>query len=387
MGVKIKDQVKKESGKILVVDDDDLLRSVCVRELSHLGHVVSEAPSGETALQKLGMLKEIDLVLLDINMPGIDGMATLKRIKQTRPVYEVIMVTGSKDLDDARNALRLGAYDYLVKPIHLVDLTLAVSRALEKVRLTRENMAYQQDLERQLKIKTAELIENEHENQRLLFSIVVALAEAMEFRDKCTGEHAKRIAEHSTAIARYMGIGEDQAGEIFMAGILHDIGKLGVPDLILNKPGPLTKEERSIIQKHTEIGASIIENVYALEGVARIVRSHHERFDGKGYLMGLKGEAIPIGARILAVADTYDAMISSRPYQTSFSSSQSIQELKAMAGTQFDPAVVDAYIKYLENPESDLGKVSKYNHFDETISSLGLISKSFDSGLKTAGLV
>jgi putative two-component system response regulator len=335
---------------ILVVDDEQAVRDVLSEGLQDSGYICASASNGSDALELL-KTDQYSLVLSDIDMPKMDGVKLLQAVKQLSPDIEVVMITGVVDVEVAIRAIRMGASDYLTKPFNLDQVRFTVERALEKRRLIRENREYQRNLEARVLERTAELVVKHREIAELFSKLQVsyettleALAAALDTRDTETQGHSVRVSEYTVFIAERMGVKEPQITEIRQGALLHDVGKIGIPDAILRKPGKLTAEEWQEMKRHPEIGHRILSGIKFLEPSLPIVIAHQERFDGSGYPMGLKGEAIPLGARIFAVVDTLDAMTSDRPYRKALSHEQARDEIVRNAGIQFDPRVVEVFL-------------------------------------------
>lgn len=322
---------------ILIVDDEKIIRLVLREKLRSQGRLCLEAGEGTEAMKALGE-NPVDLVILDIKMPGKSGLELLPEIKSTYPDIAVIMVTAVGDIDTAILSMKLGAYDFLTKPFNLEEVVLSVNRALEKRRLELENRGYQQHLEQMVR-EQAEKIRGSFLNA------ITALAYAMEAKDKYTSGHSYRVAEMSLVIAQELGMDRSRIEKLRFAGVIHDIGKIGVKESILNKPAPLTPAEFDNVKSHPETGAHILAPVVDDQEILKVVKHHHERYDGMGYPDGLPGEDIPLGARILAVADTYDAMTSDRPYRARVPIEETLEEIRQAAGSQFDPVVVEAFLR------------------------------------------
>ncbi len=343
--------------RILVVDDEPVIREVLNERLTSAGFQCDLARNSSEALQRI-RTTAYNLVLSDIAMPGGDGMSLLRQIKAEQPNLDVVMLTGVVDVDTAIRAIRLGASDYLTKPFNLDEVVLTLERTLEKRRLINENLEYQLDLERKVDERTRELRRKTEEVERLYSELkeafdkiqatyattLEALMEAVDARDSETQGHSRRVAEYTVAVARRMGIAEPELTQYRWGALLHDVGKIGIPDAVLRKPGPLTPEEWGIMRQHPEMGARILSSIKFLEGAVPIVASHQERFDGSGYPRGLKSEAIPLGARIFAVVDCLDAMTMDRPYRQRTDHDRVREELLKHSGTQFDPKVVEAFL-------------------------------------------
>jgi putative two-component system response regulator len=339
--------------KVLVVDDESYVRDIICRKLTRDSYVCDQAESAERALTMITQ-GSYDCILSDINMPGMDGIELLRNIRLADPDVAVIMVTGAPDLDGALEAMRLGAYDHLSKPLNLDHLSLTVERAIEKKRLVEENREYQRTLESKVEERTAQLHEANEELRRLFMGSIKALAQALEAKDEYTQGHSERVSEIAVGVGRFLSLAEREISDIWLAGLLHDIGKIGVRESVLNKPGKLDDEEWKAIQNHPVMAERILCPIEELTAVISIVRHHHERFDGSGYPDALSGGDIPLGARILSVADAYDALTSRRPYRDALSVADALSVLEDASGTQFDPVIVRAFLtcKELHKPAS-----------------------------------
>jgi putative two-component system response regulator len=346
----------QNKARILIVDDELRVREILSRKLTDEGYQCSTASDGNSALKAL-KTKQAELVLLDMSMPGKSGIEVLKEINAKYPNIAVIMVTAVADVQTAINVMRSGAYDYIIKPVDLNILLLSTDRALERRRLMLENREYQLHLEQRVKEQTEKI------RQSFLNSIT-SLAYALEAKDKYTHGHSQRVTEIAIAIAQELGIPEDKIEKIRLAGLLHDVGKIGVIESVLNKPGSLTDEEFQLVKCHCEIGERILRPIVQDEEILEMVRHHHEHYDGTGYPDGLPGDQISRGASIvavadaydamashgamaLAVADAYDAMTSDRPYRPAMTLQATCAELEKGKGTQFDPAIVDILFRIL----------------------------------------
>ncbi len=339
-----------EKPSVLVVDDDLAVRELLADGLASFGYPALTAGDAGEALELIRR-RAPRLVLSDIEMPGASGFELLRRIKAHDADLDVIMVTGAIDADTAVQAIRQGASDYVTKPFNLEEVQIVVERTLDKRRLIRENREHQERLEELVAQRTHELVEKNLEVQRLYGelessyeSTLHALVTALDFRDNETQGHSYRVVEYALVVAEQLGIGEPQLTAIRRGAILHDVGKIGVPDAVLRKPGKLDEREWIEMRRHPEIGYRMLEHVPFLAPSLDIVLSHQERFDGAGYPRGLKGEQIPLGARIFAVVDTFDAMTSDRPYRKALSIATSREEIERCSGTQFDPRVVAAFV-------------------------------------------
>jgi len=281
-----------------------------------------------------------DLVLCDVMMPGMDGHAFCRAVKNDEaikhiPIILVTARTGAEMLDEG---IKAGADDYISKPFDSTELKARIRSQL-RMRQMESELAL---VNRNLRMRTSDLVEQ----QRSLFlSTVKSLASAIDAKDEYTRHHSTRVTDFTLRIAAKMGLSEKELGDLELAAILHDVGKIGVPESILNKPGKLTDEEFRLIKEHPARGENILSPVIELKEIARVVRSHHERYDGTGYPDKLKGHEIPLGARIMAIADTYDSITSERPYRKAASHRYAVKEIIGCSGTQFDPEVVENFLE------------------------------------------
>ena len=325
----------------LIVDDEPRLRQVLVHLMRNDGFRCLEAEDGEEALALLAT-HEVTLVMSDLRMPRLDGLGLLRKIRERWPDAAVVMITAVADVEVAVSCLAMGAMDYLTKPFHLQEVRARVAQALEKRRLVLENRGYQAGLQ----VKVAQQARRLEE---LFLASVQSLAEALEVKDPYTRGHSVRVSHYSTVIARELGLDAELLRRIELGGHVHDIGKIGVREDVLNKPGKLTNDEYQHIMTHPMVGWRILAPLLGETPEAlNIVRSHHERFDGRGIPDGLAGTDIPLEARIAAAADSFDAMASDRPYRSGLSMEEAIAEIVRCSGTQFDPQVVEAVVSAVE---------------------------------------
>jgi putative nucleotidyltransferase with HDIG domain len=332
-----------EKEKILIVDDEEAIREVVSTLLDAQGYRCTVCSNGRMALE--GFRNDsFDLVLSDIVMPEMDGLKLLAEIRAGDPDVPVIMVTAMHDISIALEAIRAGAYDYILKPFEKDQLNLSVRRALEHRQLILENRTYQSDLEHLVAERTQQLSIALQDLEQSYDYTLEALGGALDAKDAETEGHCQRVTAFTITIARAMGVDKNLLRHIARGAFLHDIGKMGIPDDILRKPGPLTPEERDIMRRHCEIGYAVLERIPFLKEAAEIVLSHQECYDGSGYPRKLRGEQIPVGARIFAVADTLDAMISDRPYRKALPISAAREEIQRFSGRQFDPSVVQVFL-------------------------------------------
>ena len=324
---------------LLLVDDEDTVRRVLYLKLSREGYVCEEANNAEQALHVLETIP-IALAILDIKMPGKSGMELLPEIKEGYPDTAVIMATAVNDVNIAVQCVNLGADDYLCKPFNLDDVSLAVQRGLDTRRLQLELREYQQFLEEKVEEQMVEM-------RRLFLGAIEALVSALEAKDKYTGGHSRRVTEIALAVGKELGLSTEDMENLRWGSLLHDVGKIAIHEVIQNKPGRLTPEEYEHIMTHPQIGGRIVRPV--VNGrITEIIEHHHDHYDGTGLHQTVAGSDIPLGARVIAVADAFDAMTSDRPYRAAMSVAEAVEEIKRSADTQFDPVIVAAFLKTVE---------------------------------------
>ncbi len=331
-------------GCVLLAEDDSFLRRELALALHLEGFDVLEARDGKEALELLSE-NEVDVVITDIRMPQVDGITLLKKIKSVDPFIEVILITGHGDINSAITALKYEAFDFLRKPVDVEEVILTLKNALTKRKANLELKRYQEELEKKVIEKTVSLKSVMDSLERLSEGIMKALASAIEARDPYTEGHGRRVGEYSALVAKELGVNESD-GLFKLAGLLHDIGKIGIPDSILLKPSSLTREEFEIIKLHPLLGYMIVEPIEMLGEAKEWIKYHHERLDGSGYPSGLKGDQIPLGARILAVADVFDACTSARAYRPPMSVERTLEIMEEDAKKgKLDSEVVKSAIK------------------------------------------
>ena len=377
--------------RVAVIDDDNGNLKVANRILSLYGYEVDCMNSGEELLEYV-KTNTPDLILLDVHMTGIDGFETIQKLKANHEVRDipVIFLTADNDSDTETKALTAGAADFVGKPFVASVLLLRVKNTIELNKL-------QTDLKREAKKLSASYIEEHKKNERLSLQVVQTLAGAVDAKDKYTKGHSTRVAEYSREIARSAGFSEQDQDKIYMMGLLHDVGKIGVPDTVINKPTKLTPEEYDIIKTHPGVGYEILKNITEMPQLAIAARWHHERYDGKGYPDGLAGTDIPEEVRIISVADAYDAMSSRRSYHDVFAQEYIREELTNGMGTQFDPKFAQIMLDMIaedteysmrEDPDSylvsDDGVLKEQSCNDDQDFVFGFLSMLDAGGLDTA---
>ncbi len=327
--------------RILIVDDEREITEILADLLSE-DYECLKAGSAEQALDCLRG-GEFQLVISDITMPGMSGLEMIPHVKQLTPDTVVVMISGMQTVESAIGALRLGAFDYLMKPFDLRQVEAVVKRALEYHGLVVAKRRYENHLEELVEQRTIELDRALNSLEGAYRSTLKALTAALETRDSETHGHSERVVSYSLRLGREYGLNSEQMKSLEFGALLHDIGKIGVPDSILRKPAKLTEEEWERMREHPLHGQQILRGIEFLQGAARVVAQHHEKWDGTGYPIGLSGEDIDVCARIFAVADAFDAITSDRVYRRGKSYEAAAQELDDWAGRQFDPKVVEAF--------------------------------------------
>ncbi len=333
-------------GSILVVDDDPSVGPLLARVLRKSGYEVRVETGAPGALEAVRAAPgTFDVVITDLNLPGLSGLELMDELRSLDESMIKIVITGHATLDNAITCLRRGAYDFIEKPVLPEQLTAITERALEYRNLKKENNRYQNHLEEMVREKSAALRTALDQVRTSYDFTLEAMAGLLDAREKSTAHHSTRVRDLSVILAREMGLSQSEREDLARGALLHDIGKICIPDTILLKPAQLSPEERTIMMSHPEVGYRLLKASAYLERVAELVYSHHEHFDGTGYPRGLKGEEILIGARIFSVIDAYDAMRSNRVYRRAMSVEAALAEIKRNRGTQFDPRVVDAFLR------------------------------------------
>ena len=329
----------------MAVDDEEAIRSVLKTILEGEGYLCDTAASADEAISRLRE-NQYDVILTDIMMPGMSGIELLELVRKREDEIAVIMLTALNDIDVSIRALKSGAYDYISKPFRLDDVTISIEMALQKRALILENRDYQRNLEKKV-------LEQSRKIQSSFIKSIEALALTLEAKDPETRDHSLRVTEYSVRTAEEMGLSPAEIENIRVAAALHDIGKIGISDTILDKDESLRQEEREHIHRHPLIAAQILGPIDELKEIIQLIKYHHENFDGTGYPDGLSGEEIPLGSRIIAIADTFDAITSTRPYREAKTELFAVEEIKKHAGEQFDPEVIAPFLRAMGYKDSN----------------------------------
>jgi response regulator RpfG family c-di-GMP phosphodiesterase len=319
------------------VDDEDYIRSIVRERLEIAGFEVEEAPNGKEALARIAAGPPYNVMLTDIRMPVMDGISLLREATQRSPETAGIVMSAYAELDTAVSALKMGACDYITKPFNFDVLLITIENAIRKKALERELADYQHNLERKVREQT-ELINS------MYVRSIDAMIKALEAKDLYTRGHSQRVTMYSVAIGKMIGLGEPQLENLRRASILHDLGKIGVREVVLNKPGRLNDEEFMEIVRHPEVATKILDPIPFFQPLLPAILHHHERFDGKGYPGHLTGDEIPFESRIMAIADTFDAMTSTRAYRKALPVEAANSEIVRCSGSQFDPEIVPVFM-------------------------------------------
>jgi putative nucleotidyltransferase with HDIG domain len=334
-------------GRVLVVDDEPEIVAFVRELLSNRGYRVLGLSDSREASDQLDLFRP-DVCVFDFRMPHVSGADLLDIAKKKDPKIEVIFLTAEIEAGLAVNVMKRGALDYLLKPVELNQLVLSVGRAMEHRTLVIENEQYRQQLEQLVRDKTMALNQALTSLKGVHTETLEALSLALDYRDQSTSGHSRRVADLTAGAANMMDVKDAALVQIHHGALLHDIGKLKIPDSILFKPSRLTAEEWRTMRRHAEYGYEFLRNVEFLKDAAEIVYAHHEKFDGTGYPRGLRGTEIPFGARVFMIVDTVDAMIYKRPYNNPVKFTDAAEEVRRCSGTQFDPNLVEPTLAYLD---------------------------------------
>ena len=334
--------------RIFVIDDEAAIVTLVSEVLRSLGYEVLGLTNSSEAEDRFRVFQP-DLCFLDFRMPALTGADLLRQFKTIDPLVEIIFLTAEAETTLAIDLMKAGAIDYLLKPVDIGQLIASARRALEHRQLLRENVDYRNHLERLVRERTSELNDALRDLKHTHEGILSAFSTALDFRDQSTSGHSQRVARWATGIARIIGISGVELQQIEQGSLLHDIGKLKIPDSILLKPGPLDKEQWSVMRRHPEYGRDFLANIDFLRSASEIVYTHHEKFDGSGYPRGLRGQTIPIGARCFAIVDAVDAMIFQRPYNQPISFEQASDEVIRCSGSHFDPELIRIALDFLSS--------------------------------------
>jgi putative two-component system response regulator len=326
---------------LLVVDDEEAIRNALRKFLAQQGYEVATAATGEEALEIL-QRQRITGILLDVNMPGISGVELVPQIMELEPTVAILMLTAVNDATSAALCMQRGAFDYLIKPIDLGHLGRAIHHALQRRHTLLEGQQINQWLKDEVAARVAERRVEQANQERISVATLEALVNALEAKDPYLRGHSARVADLSAMVAAHMSCTDEQIESVRTGGRLHDIGKIGIREEILNKQGPLTEEEYDHVKQHVTVGSQILSPLVHLGDVIGFVRSHHERWDGTGYPDRLKGEAIPLGARIIGAVEIYDALTTARPYQERMTPEIGVERMRGLVGTMIDPTVHQA---------------------------------------------
>lgn len=351
--------VEDQKRNIFIIDDEEPIRKVLNTHLTKEGYSVIQSSGGQPVFDSL-MNNSFELVICDIRMPEVDGVKILEFVKQNFETTPVIMLTGLTDVTTVIEVMKKGAFDYLMKPVKKDDLMMVIGKAfvhrdllVRNKELELENREYQMFLEHKVRERTKELNLKAQELQKanallktMNIQFINVLAETIEAKDHHTRGHCNRMRYLCVELGKEAGLTPEDLEVLEYASLLHDLGKIGINEAVLNKEGPLNEAECRHIKEHTEIGEKILTGVPLMEPVAKIIVAHHENYDGTGYPRALKGPEIPYSARIISVVDLYDAMVSDRPYRKGLALDVILAEMKKVAGRQLDPDLVNLFIEH-----------------------------------------
>jgi response regulator RpfG family c-di-GMP phosphodiesterase len=342
--------MSKKNGQVLIVDDELYIQEILKSSLSDAGYDCVAVGSAEAALTALTS-QEFDIAFTDIRMPGKPGTELLQEIKAAYPEVIVLMITAIDNAGTAIESMRLGAYDYIVKPFNLDQVLISANRALDKRRLENANRDYQKYLQQIADERSAE-------TRRLFYSMTQVFVHLLDLKTPFNEGHSRRVAEKSRYIARELRMTDDGVRKVYLAALLHDVGTILVEDMLLNKEGALTTDELRQIQEKSALADEVLRPILDDEEVLKSIRHNRERYDGSGYPGGLKGNLIPLGARVISVVEAFDAITIGRPYRLPRSPEEAIQELVRCTQTQFDPQVVTVFTDLYERIFKNISHLS-----------------------------
>ncbi|MCK4421422.1 response regulator [candidate division WOR-3 bacterium] len=331
---------------LLIVDDDKQVRDILEKTLSVEGYKCEIASNGIEAL-KIYKRKSIDCVLLDIGMPRMDGIAVAKEILKINSDASIVMISGFDDMSHIRSTMRMGVFDYILKPFDTQEVVSILDRVKERNHLLTLKRRYSEQLEVKVQEQRIKL-------EDTMFRTIRSLVKALEAKDPYQKGHSLEVSTITIKLTREIGYSENEIEVVCNAALVHDVGKVGIPDSILLKPGPLTENEYTIIKTHPELGADILRPSVSDDRIIKAVLYHHERYDGAGFPKGLKGDQIPGFARVISMADALSAMLSIRPYRNNLDKRVIINEIQENIGTQFDPELAKIAVRLLKE-----GKIEK----------------------------
>jgi putative two-component system response regulator len=332
-------------GTILVIDDEEAVRTSFQMYLEDSGYTILLAENGRSGIEVFDK-NDLHCVLVDLRMPEVSGHTVIEHIKASGRNIPTIVVSGTDVLEDAIKALRVGAWDYLTKPVvDMASLLHRVEETIEKSNLIRQNLMYREHLEALVEERTEKLKKTNRALAKAVYNSVLILTQTIEAKDPYTRGHSLRVSEYSTAIGEKLGLDKHTLQILRLGSLLHDIGKIGIAAAVLNKPGKLSTEEFDRIKEHIEIGEQILKNVEYFKPILPLIRNHHKWYDGNGYPQNIDGSEMTLESEILSVADVYDALTSDRPYRDAMTSETALSVLKGIKGTQLSPRIVDIFIE------------------------------------------
>jgi len=337
---------------VLYVEDDENISDIMCTYLKKFFSSVDFAANGEEGLE-LYTQKEYDLVLTDIQMPKMDGLEMSRKIKEINSDQNIIIISAYSDVDKFTESIKIAVDGYILKPIDYENLNATIYKVILKIKKFKEHAIYEKNLEQMVETKTNENLALQLDKVNNYEQTLYALIDLVENRDTYTGKHSIRVANYSKLIAQKMNFSDEECSEIHKAGILHDLGKIAIPDSLLLKPTKFNQKEFELIKEHVNIGFQMLNQISMFKETAKIINCHHERLDGSGYPNALKGDEIPIKANIMALADAFDAMTTNRIYKPRKTISEALKEIKKFSGIHFKKEIVDVALKVLVDVEID----------------------------------